>query len=148
MRLALALSVILASAPLVAHHSFATMYLEDDLIEVEGEIVQFQYQNPHSWVHVDGFDPFGKRKTYAAEWASRARLEDDGIQKDTLRPATASGSGRRPTATRATTGFACGASSAVTAGGGGRSNARSADDPVLPGPGAACSIVSKPSPRR
>ena len=54
-------------------------------IEIEGEVVEFQYMNPHAWVHVDGQDPFGRRRTYAAEWASRARLEGDGIKKDTLR---------------------------------------------------------------
>ena len=36
-------------------------------------------------MHVNAEDPFGRRKTYAAEWASRSRLEGDGIKKDTLR---------------------------------------------------------------
>ena len=85
MRGVVALVLALAAAPLLAHHSFATMYLEQDTIEIEGEVVEFQYQNPHSWVHVDGPDPFGRRRTYAAEWASRARLEGDGIKKETLR---------------------------------------------------------------
>lgn len=83
---ALVLIAILGAVPLPAHHSFATLYLEQDTIEIEGEIIEFQYQNPHSWVHVLGEDPFGRRKTYAAEWASRARLESDGIRRDTLRP--------------------------------------------------------------
>jgi hypothetical protein len=85
-RVAVALVLALTAAPLLAHHSFATMYLEDDTIEVEGEIVEFQYQNPHAWVHVSGQDPFGQRRNYSAEWASRARLESDGIRRDTLKP--------------------------------------------------------------
>ena len=85
MRGVVALVLALAAAPLLAHHSFATMYLEQDTLEIEGEVVEFQYVNPHSWLHVDGQDPFGRRRTYAAEWASRARLEGDGIKKDTLR---------------------------------------------------------------
>jgi hypothetical protein len=80
-----ALVLALAAAPLLAHHSFATMYLEQDTLEIEGEVVEFQYVNPHSWLHVDSQDSFGRRRTYAAEWASRARLEGDGIKKDTLR---------------------------------------------------------------
>lgn len=81
----LALMLACAGARLIAHHSFATLYLESDLIEVEGEIVEFQYQNPHSWVHVNGQDPFGRPRVYAAEWTSRAALERSGIKKDTLR---------------------------------------------------------------
>ena len=85
MRGVVALILALAAAPLLAHHSFTTMYLEQDMIEIEGEIIEFQYQNPHSWVHVDSQDSFGRRQTYAAEWASRARQDSDGIKKDTLR---------------------------------------------------------------
>jgi len=84
-RAILALALTLAVAPLLAHHSFATVYLEQDTIEVEGEIIEFQYQNPHAWVHILGRDPFGRERHYAAEWASRSRLERDGIKQDTLR---------------------------------------------------------------
>jgi len=31
-------------APVVAHHSFAVVYLEQDTIEIEGEVVEFQYR--------------------------------------------------------------------------------------------------------
>jgi len=44
-----------------------------------------QYRNPHSWIQILGQEPFGKPKTYAAEWASTSRLEQDGITKVTLR---------------------------------------------------------------
>lgn len=66
-------------APLTAHHTFSEFYLEDDTIEVEGEIVEFQYRNPHSWVHVAAPDAFGQRKVYSAEWVSTSRLEREGI---------------------------------------------------------------------
>jgi Family of unknown function (DUF6152) len=73
-------------APVLAHHSFAVYYLEGDTIEVEGDVVEFQYKNPHSWVHVIGEEqPFGKRKAYAAEWVSTSGLERNGITKLTLR---------------------------------------------------------------
>ena len=85
MRAVVVLALLCAGVPLLAHHSFSAYYFEEDTIEIEGEIIEFQYQNPHAWVHVNGQDPFGRRKTYAAEWASRARLESDGIKKDTLR---------------------------------------------------------------
>jgi hypothetical protein len=77
--------IVSLSTPLVGHHSFAEMYLEEDTIEVEGEIVEVQYKNPHSWIHVQAEDPFRRATIYAVEWASVSRLERDGITKRTLR---------------------------------------------------------------
>jgi ABC-type dipeptide/oligopeptide/nickel transport system permease subunit len=62
----LAFVVMATVAPLVAHHSFSEYYVEQDTIEVEGVVVEFQYQNPHSWVHMTGTDPFGRERRYAA----------------------------------------------------------------------------------
>jgi Family of unknown function (DUF6152) len=72
------------SAPLLAHHSFGAYYIETDTIEIEGDVVEFQYKNPHSWINVVGQEGFGKPKAYAAEWASTSRLERDGITRTTL----------------------------------------------------------------
>ena len=77
--------IVSLSTPLVGHHSFAEFYIEEDTIEVEGEILEVQYKNPHSWIHVQGQDPFGRPRVYSAEWASVSRLERDGITKRTLR---------------------------------------------------------------
>ena len=76
--------VALLSAPLLGHHSFGVYYLEQDTIEVEGEVVEFDYRNPHSWVHVAGKDAFFRMKIFSAEWASTSRLEQDGVTKRTL----------------------------------------------------------------
>lgn len=70
------------SVRLLAHHNFADVYLEADTIDIEGEVVEFQYRNPHSWIHVQAQDPFGTQKIYAGEWASVSRLERDGITRD------------------------------------------------------------------
>ena len=73
--------------PALAHHSFGEIYLEADSIEIEGTILEFQYRNPHAWIHVAGTEgAFGEEKIYAAEWVSTSQLERDGITKTTLRP--------------------------------------------------------------
>ena len=77
--------VAIPCAPLMGHHSFAVSYIEGDTIEVEGDIVEFRYQNPHSWIHIVGQEPFGKPKDYAVEWASTSQLERNGITKNTLK---------------------------------------------------------------
>jgi Family of unknown function (DUF6152) len=68
-----------------AHHSFGEYYLESDTIEIEGRVVEFQYKNPHTWIHIDGQDPFGRQMVYAAEWGSVSALERQGILKNTLK---------------------------------------------------------------
>ena len=77
--------IVSLSTPLLGHHSFAEYYIEEDTIEVEGEIREVQYKNPHSWIFVQAQDPFGRQKVYSAEWASVSRLERDGVTKRTLR---------------------------------------------------------------
>ena len=85
-RWAVLVGVLLAgSVPLAAHHSFSVYYLEEDTIEVEGDVIEFQYKNPHSWVQVKGRDVFGREAVYSAEWASVSRLEREGINARTLR---------------------------------------------------------------
>jgi uncharacterized protein DUF6152 len=73
---------LVVSARLLAHHSFAEYYIEADTIEIEGEVVEFQYKNPHSWIHVQGRDNFGRSGIYSGEWASVSRLDREGITKD------------------------------------------------------------------
>ena len=72
----------------LAHHSFAVTYIESDTIEIEGELVEFQYRNPHAWLMVQGTEKggFGQSKIYAAEWVSVSQLERAGIPKDFFKP--------------------------------------------------------------
>ena len=41
-----------STAKAYAHHSFAATYLEDQTVTIEGDLVQFLFRNPHSFVHV------------------------------------------------------------------------------------------------
>jgi hypothetical protein len=77
--------IVVLSTPLLGHHSFAELYLEEDTIEVEGQILEVEYKNPHSWIHVQAQDSFGRQTAYSVEWASVSRLERDGVTKRTLR---------------------------------------------------------------
>lgn len=75
-------AAVMLSAPLQGHHNFADIYLESDTIDIEGEVVEFQYKNPHSWIHVQAQDAFGASRVYSGEWVSVSRLEREGITKD------------------------------------------------------------------
>jgi hypothetical protein len=75
----------MATVPLLAHHSYGAIYFEEDTIEIEGEVIEFQFKNPHSWVFILAQEPFNGSKTYGAEWASTSRLDRDDITRNTLR---------------------------------------------------------------
>ena len=69
-----------------AHHSFAATYLDDREITIAGELVQFLFRNPHSFMHVLAPDKEGKVYRWAIEWNGGGQLGQQGITRDTLRP--------------------------------------------------------------
>jgi hypothetical protein len=77
--------VFALAVPLVAHHSFAATYVEDKEQTIEGDLVQFVFRNPHSFVHVEVADPSGEKIRYAVEWASGSSLNGQGITRETLK---------------------------------------------------------------
>lgn len=80
----LLVAVLATGATAYAHHSFAATYLTDKEIKIEGDMIQFMFRNPHSFVHVIGPDDKGQLQRWAIEWAAAGQLT--GITRDTLRP--------------------------------------------------------------
>jgi hypothetical protein len=71
---------------LYAHHSFAATYFEDRTQTIEGNLVQFLYRNPHSFVHVEAKDASGKVVRWAVEWGGGGQLGRQGVTRETLKP--------------------------------------------------------------
>ena len=86
-RLAL-MFVLLGSCaiPVLAHHSFAATYFEDKVITIEGDLVQFQFRNPHSFVDVAVKDAKGETTRWAVEWGGGGQLSREGVNRETLKP--------------------------------------------------------------
>src|SRR5262245_59348370 len=74
-----------AAIPTHAHHSFSATYVEDKVQKVEGNLVQFLYRNPHSFVHLEGPDENGVPQRWAVEWGAGLQLNQQGVMRDTLR---------------------------------------------------------------
>ncbi len=73
--------VALGSGATHAHHSFSATYFEDKEQSIEGDLVQFMYRNPHSFVHV-----MDKQKVrWAIEWGGGGQLNRQGVTRDTLK---------------------------------------------------------------
>lgn len=82
----MALALAALSGGAYAHHSFAATYLEDQSVTIEGELVQFLFRNPHSFVHVMVKEKDGTMVRYAVEWGGSGQLAGQGITRETLRP--------------------------------------------------------------
>jgi len=68
-----------------AHHSFAATYLENESVTIEGQLVQFQFRNPHSFVQMIVREPDGRDIRYAVEWRGAGELVAQGVTNGTLR---------------------------------------------------------------
>jgi hypothetical protein len=76
---------VVSAVPLLAHHSFAATYFDDKSQTIEGNLVQFVFRNPHSFVHVEAPDDNGQVVRWAVEWGSGQQLSGQGVAGDTLR---------------------------------------------------------------
>ena len=77
--------ISLSTIQLFAHHSFAATYFEDKQEKVEGDLAQFLFRNPHSFVHIDVKQPDGEVIRYAIEWGGGGQLGRQGVGRDTLK---------------------------------------------------------------
>jgi len=83
---ALAIAVMGVGSQASAHHSFAATYLEDQSVTIEGELVQFMFRNPHSFVHLMVKEKDGSLVRYTVEWGGAGQLDGQGVTRETLRP--------------------------------------------------------------
>ena len=76
------------STELGAHHSMAE-YATTQSVTIQGEVVAFDFRNPHSFIHVLVTDADGTRARYTVEWSGSSQLANVGITSATLRPGDA-----------------------------------------------------------
>src|SRR5690348_3726370 len=82
----LTVALMVPATPALAHHSFAATYFEDKRTTIEGDLVQFLYRNPHSFVHVEVKDKNGEVTRWAVEWGAGGQLGRQGVTRETLKP--------------------------------------------------------------
>ena len=66
----------------VAHHSFA-MFDSGQQKLIEGEVVEWNYNNPHSWLHVRAPDAKGEMTTWSFEGAAIVHAARQGVNGTT-----------------------------------------------------------------
>src|SRR4051794_1469470 len=78
-----AISVAMLAGPALAHHSFA-MFEAGKRVEVAGTVKEFEWINPHVWLHVVVADPSGKPVQWSFEAGSPGQLTQTGWKPDTV----------------------------------------------------------------
>ena len=80
-----AVGLLLAAAPVAAHHSFAAEFDSSKPIKLRGVITKVQLINPHTWLYVDGRDERGKVAKWSFEMGSTGGLTSRGWKKTDLK---------------------------------------------------------------
>ena len=78
-------AALLAGTAAYAHHSYGATYDVSKEITLEGELVQFVLRNPHSFVHIQAPDQDGVPQRWAVEWSGTSQLNNQGVQRESLR---------------------------------------------------------------
>ena len=79
-------SLLLAgiALPVVAHHSFS-MFDETKEVVLKGEVKEFQWSNPHTWIQLNVADASGKVVEWSIEGGSPNLLGRQGWKRNTLK---------------------------------------------------------------
>ena len=80
----LSAGLILAMAPLRAHHAFTAEFDASKPVKLRGTVTKVEFVNPHSWIHIDVKEPDGKLIAWAIEGGTPNTLFRLGITKNSL----------------------------------------------------------------
>jgi hypothetical protein len=78
--------LLLAAAPVVAHHSFAGAFDASQPMELKGTITKFEWINPHALVHIAVKKADGQLENWEVEIAAPNSLFRRGWTKNSVPP--------------------------------------------------------------
>ena len=75
------MALLLAAAPVAAHHSFAAEFDIEKPIELKGTLTKMAWVNPHGWIYIDVKNPDGTVTNWSIEAGATAGLLRNGLRK-------------------------------------------------------------------
>jgi len=76
--------ILLAGAPMFAHHAFSAEFNPNAPVKLQGPITKVELINPHAWIHMKVTKPDGKVEEWAVEGGTPNTLQRRGITRDTV----------------------------------------------------------------
>jgi hypothetical protein len=77
--------ILLAAAPLLAHHSFAAQYDSTQLMTLTGVITKVEWTNPHIYFYLDVKDASGRVTNWGLEGYPPNTLKRTGFPRSVLK---------------------------------------------------------------
>ena len=81
-------ALLMAAAPVVAHHAFSAEFDATKPVRLQGVITKMEWINPHAWMHVDVTNDDGTVDSWMVEAGPPGALVRRGWRKDSVRPGT------------------------------------------------------------
>ena len=82
--IAACVGLLLATVPVVAHHSFSAEFDANAPVEVTGAVQKIEWLNPHVWFFMDSTDDAGEVTGWAMEMGSPNQLVRAGWTRQTM----------------------------------------------------------------
>ncbi len=81
---AFVIATLCVAGTATGHHSFAMFDTAQEML-IEGRVVDWHYNNPHSWLYVEAPDENGEMQTWSIEGAARVHAARQGVTGNTFR---------------------------------------------------------------
>ena len=81
---AAAVACLLSGAAASAHHAFSAEFDANKPVELRGTIVEVEWINPHTWIHIDVKGPDGTATRWMIEGGTPNTLLRRGITRNSL----------------------------------------------------------------